>query len=310
MSSLKIPQPAQSSEVAEPHPVTLLTRFRFGGIFLLSVIAFLLTQVLAESIARLLFHPKTQVVAFNMVSRPLGLTFMLLLFGVMARFLNKNPAGLLESQGLGFASRWRRDLLLGSLLGAGMIVLSVLTLVVFGGYHAELLPVDSMAVRLLCILWIGLTAAALEEVAFRGYPFQTLIHSIGPWGATLMFSLLFGAIHLANPHANAYGFANTALVSVLLAIAYLRTGYLWMPIGIHFAWNITLGTVFGLPVSGIGLFAVAVKGKAEGPLLLTGGDYGIEASLTGAVVIILGLAVVSVLTPSKKMQGNGTRAGF
>lgn len=291
----------------ETAPVTLGTRFRYGGLFLLAVIGFVVTQVLAEVIASLFFSAKTQVVGFNMISRPLGLLFLLLLYGVMARLLNKNPAGLLAGQGLGFVPTWQRDLVVGSVLGAGMIILGVIALLIFGGYHPELLPTDGMAARLLAILWIGLTAAALEEVAFRGYPFQTLIGAIGPWGASLMLSLLFGAIHLANPHATAFGFINTALVSLLLSITYLRTGYLWMPIGLHFAWNIFLGTVFGLPVSGINLFAVVVKARTQGSTLLTGGDYGLEASLTGTVVIILGLAVISVLAPSKKIPDSGTR---
>lgn len=291
----------------ETAPVTLGTRFRYGGLFLLAVIGFVVTQVLAEVIASLFFSAKTQVVGFNMISRPLGLLFLLLLYGVMARLLNKNPAGLLAGQGLGFVPTWQRDLVVGSVLGAGMIILGVIALLIFGGYHPELLPTDGMAARLLAILWIGLTAAALEEVAFRGYPFQTLIGAIGPWGASLMLSLLFGAIHLANPHATAFGFINTALVSLLLSITYLRTGYLWMPIGLHFAWNIFLGTVFGLPVSGINLFSVVVKARTQGSTLLTGGDYGLEASLTGTVVIILGLAVISVLAPSKKIPDSGTR---
>jgi uncharacterized protein len=292
-----------------PGPITLGTRLRYGGIFLLSVIGFIVTQVLAETVARLFFHPRSHELAYNMISRPLGLVFMLLLFGVMARFLNKDAGGLLASQGLGFASSWRRDFLVGSFLGAAMIVLSVLALSAFGGYRAELFLNAPMVVRLLCILWMGLTAAALEEVAFRGYPFQMLIGAIGPWGATLMFALLFGFIHLWNPSPSAIGFANTALVSILLALAFLRTGYLWFPIGLHFAWNFTLGTVFGLPVSGVNIFAAVVKGHAQGPLLLTGGDYGIEASLTGTVVIILGLAVISLVTPSKKVSSGGTQAG-
>ena len=48
------------------------------------------------------------------------------------------------------------------------------------------------------------------------------------------------------------------LIGVVLSVAYLRTRALWLPWGIHFAWNATLGLVFGLPVSGIRLFNVVV----------------------------------------------------
>lgn len=296
-------EPAPSATAA---PVTLGTRFRFGGIFVLSVIAFLITQVLAGTIASRLFDDEKQALAFEAVNRPLGLLLMLLLFIPMARFLSGDHSGALASQGLALVPRWRRDLLLGSLLGAGMIVVSVIAVVLLGGYHPGLLAREGMALRLLAILWVGFTAAAMEEVAFRGYPFMTLIRAIGPAGATLLLALLFGFIHLWNPHPSAVGFVNTALVSVLFSIAYLRTSSLWMPIGLHFAWNLTLGTVFGLPVSGVDIFAVAIKARAEGPLLLTGGDYGIEASLTGTAVILVGIGVVYLLTPAKKDVTNGS----
>ena len=275
----------------------------------LCVSVFLFTQIVAGTVTSGFLNAKTQSLAFNAVYRPLALVLMLLIFIPMARFLGRDPRSPLETQALDFAPRWRRDLLQGSLLGTGMIVLAVIAIALFGGYHPETLSFDGMAVRLLLVLWMGFTAATLEEVAFRGYPFQTLIHAIGSGGATLLFCLLFGAIHLANPHANAFGFTNTALVSFLLALAYLRTGWLWLPIGIHFAWNVALGTVFGLPVSGISEFAVVVKARAEGSPLLTGGDYGIEASLTGTVVILLGIVLVYLLTPAKKDVTNGNASG-
>ncbi len=40
------------------------------------------------------------------------------------------------------------------------------------------------------------------------------------------------------------------LAGVLLSIAWLRTHGLWLPWGLHFAWNASLGILFGLPVSG------------------------------------------------------------
>ena len=287
-------------------PVTLWTRFRYGGLFLVCVVGFVLSQILADVFTRFLMGPASPPATFNIVFRPLALAFLLIIFGAMAKLMDRTSASFLESQGLGLAGRWKNDCLLGMLLGATLVALCVAVVALLGRYRAELLPVEGMALRLGGILWVGLTAAALEEVAFRGYPFQTLIRAIGPLGATLLLAVLFGFIHLANPHASATGFTTTALVSVLLSLAYLRTGRLWMPIGVHFAWNFTLGTLFGLPVSGVDLFAVVVKARADGPLWLTGGDYGIEASLTGTVAILVGTAGVYLLTRPKRVMDTGT----
>ena len=115
---------------------------------------------------------------------------------------------------------------------------------------------------------------------FRGYPFQHLEQGIGAIGAIAVFSVLFGAVHLANPGASLWGLVNTILIGVLLAISYLRTRALWLPWGIHFGWNFALGVLFGLPVSGLRLFNVVVRTTVSGPNWVTGGSYGVEASAT------------------------------
>jgi len=89
---------------------------------------------------------------------------------------------------------------------------------------------------------------------------------------------------------------NTIFVGVLLAIAYLRVRNLWLPWGIHFAWNTTLGVIFGLPVSGLNEFSVLVHGKAAGPVWLTGGAYGIEGGLAGTLGILAGFVPLLWIT--------------
>ena len=93
---------------------------------------------------------------------------------------------------------------------------------------------------------------------------------------------------------------NTVLIGVLLSVAYLRTRALWLPWGIHFGWNLTLGLLFGLPLSGFRNYNLLRYTQAYGPTWLTGGKYGVEASMTGTCAIVLGLIMVSVL-PARKL---------
>ena len=66
--------------------------------------------------------------------------------------------------------------------------------------------------------------------------------------------------------------------------------------GLHAAWNFTQGEVFDIPVSGLDQHGL-VTAKITGPALLTGGSFGLEASLltlivaTGAGAGILWLAI-------------------
>ena len=201
---------------------------------------------------------------------------------------------------LGFPRRRAlHDLLLGVLISTLMIGIAVGTIAVAGGYtfqfHSTALAWRKLA-EILVLLVFG---ATYEELSFRGYAFQSLTKSVGPIASIATFSVWFGAVHLMNPHSGgilSWSFVNTIAVGALFAVAYLRTRALWMPIGMHFGWNFALGTLFGLPVSGLDYFAVLVHGKAVGPKWLTGGFYGVEASATGAAVILLGFVPVVLLT--------------
>jgi hypothetical protein len=88
----------------------------------------------------------------------------------------------------------------------------------------------------------------------------------------------------------------TVLAGVLLSIAYLRTRALWLPWGLHFAWNATMGALFGLPVSGLRMFSPVISTTAHGPLWLTGDGYGPEGGLITAIVLLVSLGVLSWVT--------------
>jgi hypothetical protein len=77
----------------------------------------------------------------------------------------------------------------------------------------------------------------------------------------------------------------------------VRTGALWLPIGIHLGWNALQGPVLGINVTGadIGLGHWSVF-TFPGDPLLTGGAMGIEGGLIGLIGPALGLAAVAMAT--------------
>jgi uncharacterized protein len=141
-------------------------------------------------------------------------------------------------------------------------------------------------------LLLLVVAALAEEVAFRGYPFQRLIDAMGPTMATIVFSIVFAGLHMFNPAASRASFLVTVFGSWLLSVAYLRTRALWVCWGWHFAWNASMCLLFGLPVSGITQFSPVIQSNTVGPLWMTGGDYGPEASTVTAIVLLIGIFVV------------------
>src|SRR5262249_16800023 len=79
-----------------------------------------------------------------------------------------------------------------------------------------------------------LFAAAGEELLFHGYAFQVVIRSMGAYATILPVGVLFGFMHAGNPNVKPLALINTMLWGVLLGWAFVRTGALWLPIGLHF----------------------------------------------------------------------------
>jgi membrane protease YdiL (CAAX protease family) len=271
-------------------------RLRPSWRFWISIVVFGFSIGFAGSLA-MVVRKVGHGVGSEFVFRTAWLVFMLLGFALLLYALDRVRGHVLRAMGLALDRAAVRDSLVGTALGAGMVAASVAGIAVVGRLEFHWSGAwPQVGAAFLAVTYIIAVAAMAEEVAFRGYPFQRLVEGIGAAGGIILLSVLFGAVHLGNPHATIWGFLNTILIGAFLAIAYLRTRSLWLPWGVHFGWNFTLGVVFGLPVSGLTDFAIAVQGTATGPGWLTGGSYGIEASLTATVVIVASFFVLLPLT--------------
>jgi uncharacterized protein len=193
---------------------------------------------------------------------------------------------------------WLRDFGVGSIIGAASVLLAVLIGLIGQGFHFSfnsLAVTSAMGKSLFFSAMLFVFAAAGEEVLFRGYPLQTLTRARLAWLGILLTSLPFAAAHLSNPNViRGVTFANTALAGIWLAAAYLRTRSLWLPLGIHWAWNWTMGSVLGLPVSGITKLAPAplLRLVDTGPQWLTGGAYGPEGGAICTIALLISIAFV------------------
>jgi uncharacterized protein len=138
---------------------------------------------------------------------------------------------------------------------------------------------------------IFLAVGWYEELLVRGYYFQNLKDGLGKGWAIALTSVLFGFMHITNPNASLIAALGITLAGLLFAYAILRTGSLWLAVGIHAGWNFSLGNVFGLPVSGIDSSSI-IQSQLIGPELWTGGYFGPEAGL--AVIPTLALLAVMI----------------
>jgi membrane protease YdiL (CAAX protease family) len=139
----------------------------------------------------------------------------------------------------------------------------------------------------------ALTVGIGEETLVRGFVFRIVEIVAGTWVCVLVSSALFGLGHAFNPGATVISSIAIALeAGVLLSAAYVVTGRLWFPIGLHAGWNFTEGSLFGMSVSGYSTTPGLLAGTLKGPVILTGGAFGPEASIFAVAVC---LAVASLL---------------
>ncbi len=144
------------------------------------------------------------------------------------------------------------------------------------------------------ILFVTLLLAAGssgEEIFFRGYGFQVLLANFGPYATIIPVGVVFALLHGSNPNATWIGIANTAGFGILFGYAYLRSRDLWLPIGLHFGWNVTL-PLFGANVSGLRMKITRYGMAWTTGNLWSGGAYGPEASiLASAAILLLGVYI-------------------
>ena len=233
-------------------------------------------------------------------ARPLlGALFLLFLLAVgfsMLQSISGGRSSLREVVGLPKRQTAAREWALGAALGWGLVALVVLPMALSGAFYVQLWSQPrAFGLLLLNLVTLGVAALA-EEAAFRGYPFRRLIDAIGPVKATIALSLLFGLGHALNPYATWTSVLVTVLAGILLSMGWLRTHGLWLPWGLHFAWNACIGVLFGLPVSGMSDFACVVQTRTFGHLWLTGGDYGPEGARFTAVALVIGIFVLVRVT--------------
>jgi len=173
------------------------------------------------------------------------------------------------------------ELVRGLVLGASLFSATIGVMCVVGVGTVEGAGDWDGAARAL----VGAVAAAItEEILLRAIFFRIVERSLGTWSALAMSAALFGLVHVFNPGASVTSTLAIALeAGILLAAALVVTRRLWLPFGLHAAWNFTEGGVFGASVSGTrphGLLA----SRFDGPTLLTGGAFGPEASIIAVVI--------------------------
>ncbi len=210
--------------------------------------------------------------------------------------------------GMKASLRWGAEFAVGSLGGLLLMLLVAGCILAFHGFHWQRSGGATLN-ELMAGAWLYLAVAVNEELLFRGYVFQRLFKGMGTWIALLLMGLWFAYAHWENPGMSgavkAWATLNIFLAGLLLGLAYLKTRRLALPMGIHLGWNWAQGSLLGFGVSGTMDTRGWVKPIFEGrPEWLTGGAFGLEASLPCALLCGLAILGLAFWNPrQEKAQG-------
>nr|WP_203606878.1 CPBP family intramembrane glutamic endopeptidase [Streptomyces sp. SID11385] len=176
----------------------------------------------------------------------------------------------------------RGALLRGALIGTVMFACVIANLFFLGDYEVHGYGSLSGALALLGFM---AGAAATEELMYRGLLFRLVERGAGTYLALVVSGVVFGASHLLNENATLLGAVAIAIeAGGMLAAAYAATRSLWLPIGVHLGWNFAEAGIFGAEVSGSGGTHGLLDVSISGPELITGGEFGPEASVYAVVI--------------------------
>jgi uncharacterized protein len=209
------------------------------------------------------------------------------------RFLDRRSVA---SLGFTFRGPWARLLLVGFLLGAGMQAV-IFAIDAALGYSrvTALASAGTDLIEFGKYVPLLILVAVAEEMLARGYLFQNLWEEWGVVAAAIVTSALFAVSHLGNPNSHAQlvlTVVGLLAYAVWACLSVVWTKSLWLVVGVHFAWNLFEGPVFGFPVSGLAFGTTAVAQSIGGPEWFTGGSFGPEAGASALAALAAGLAIL------------------
>ena len=221
----------------------------------------------------------------------------------------------LSSIGLRRGPGWKSLLRRGWVLGICSLTLMLFVMALFGSRRFDISfsgPWD-LTRQLLTAFLSGAVVGSIEEPFFRGFILQSLFKDMRRSAAVIVMSLFFAIVHFFNasdmPPVRGFhpllgfkalvyffqpllspaevipGFIGLFLVGIVLAYAYLRTGSLYLSIGLHAGW------VFGIKAESIFFERI----NAVAPWFF--GDGRVVTGVFGWVMLLLMLAVVRRAIP-------------
>ena len=277
-------------------------RLRAGWRLLLQTLIMIVLTVILQSVLTLVLIPGKNGNADLFIGQLLELVIFTLSIYIARRFLDRRS---FVSLGFQVNKQVAADILIGIAITFVIMGLIYLAEVAAGWLTFESFAwqTESAASVLIGVLTFFIAFVFVgwnEELLSRGYHLQTLVSGTNMFWGLIISSSVFGLAHLGNPNATWVSAAGIFFAGLFLAYGYLRTGQLWLSIGLHIGWNFFEGVVFGFPVSGLDIYRL-IRHQVQGPEIWTGGAFGPEAGLIVLPALVVGSFLIYFYTQGRRI---------
>ncbi|MBA2559708.1 MAG: CPBP family intramembrane metalloprotease, partial [Propionibacteriales bacterium] len=253
-------------------------RLRASWRVLVIVVAASVVSTLLGGPGRRLLSERFPYVYASLIESLALVVLVAVILWLAARWLDRRR---FADYGFHLGREWWLDLVFGLILG----------LVLVGGAYVLLLGTGWLRVAetfvspqglpfvaaMLADVLIVVGIAGWEEMVFRGYLVKNVAEGLSggvlgaKWGtvvAVLIPGAFFGWLHATSANATVLSVVNVAIFGILFGVAYVLTGELALPLGLHLAWDFTQGFGFGRSPdpSALGTFLLMEEGNAEARL--------------------------------------------
>lgn len=220
---------------------------------------------------------------------PMSLSFTVFLLYVFKKYLERFAKEAVHLSLFGKAHK----IFVGFLISTLLISVTIVCLFINRQYHV--LSVNFSLESQFAWLSFCLLIAVIEEIIFRGIIFRQISDCWNIKIGLIASALIFGILHIFNKDATLWSSLAIAInAGWLYAIAYAYHQTIWVPIGMHWAWNYLEGGILGYEISGITQAGIPlITAKITGPALLTGGRYG---SVSSIITIAIGIGLSMMYT--------------
>lgn len=179
---------------------------------------------------------------------------------------------------------------LGFFISIGVVCFMVILLMLLGYYRIDSFNFPGVFADRIAEYYMG---SFIEELIFRLILFKLVEEFAGSWIGIIVQGLVFGFAHIGNENATIWTSLSLVISdTILFGAAYMLTRRIWLIWGMHFSWNFFQEGIFGMPNSGYQKDGL-IRPIINGPEWITGGKFGIEASIISTLILfVLGLIIL------------------